>query len=125
MPLSDNILSRASKAQFWGKIDMTNSFFQTKMAEEDIAKTAVRTPWGLYEWLVMPMGLSNAPATHQRRVNEALHDLLGEACFVYLDDIIIFADTLEQHEAHCRAVLQCLREAELFCSPRKTNLCES
>ncbi|SGY48584.1 BQ5605_C001g00666 [Microbotryum silenes-dioicae] len=122
LPLPDDILSTCSNAQFWAKIDMTNSFFQTKMAEEDIHKTAVSTPWGLYEWTVMPMGLCNAPATHQRRVNEALQGLLGTICFVYLDDITIFADTLEEHEARVRQVLDALRRAELYCSPTKTNL---
>ncbi|SGZ33170.1 BQ5605_C041g11939 [Microbotryum silenes-dioicae] len=122
LPLPDNILSTCSNAQFWAKIDMTNSFFQTKMAEEDIHKTAVSTPWGLYKWTVMPMGLCNAPATHQRRVNEALQGLLGTICFVYLDNITIFADTLEEHEARVRQVLDALRRAELYCSPTKTNL---
>ncbi|SGZ32086.1 BQ5605_C043g12069 [Microbotryum silenes-dioicae] len=122
LPLPDDILSMCSNAQFWAKIDMTNSFFQTKMAEEDIHKTAVSTPWGLYEWTVMPMGLCNAPATHQRRVNKALQGLLGTFCFVYLDDITIFADTLEEHEARVCQVLDALRRAKLYCSPTKTNL---
>ncbi|SGY12583.1 BQ5605_C011g06548 [Microbotryum silenes-dioicae] len=122
LPLPDDILSMCSNAQFWAKIDMTNSFFQTKMAEEDIPKTAVSTPWGLYEWTIMPMGLCNAPATHQQCVNEALQGLLGTICFVYLDDITIFADTLEEHEARVRQVLDALRRAKLYCSPTKTNL---
>ncbi|SCZ91567.1 BZ3500_MvSof-1268-A1-R1_Chr1-2g01494 [Microbotryum saponariae] len=84
----------------------------TKMAEEDIAKTTVLTPWGLYEWTVMPMGLCNAPATHQRHINDALHGLLDTICFVYLDDITIFADTLEENEAR-------------VCQPSKTNLATS
>ncbi|SGY26729.1 BQ5605_C018g08764 [Microbotryum silenes-dioicae] len=93
LPLADDILSTCSKAQFWAKIDMTNSFFQTKMAEEDIAKTAVATHWGLYKWTVMPMGLCNAPATpgHQRRVNDALHGLIGTICFgPWLDTLTKF-----------------------------------
>ncbi|SGY11856.1 BQ5605_C011g06297 [Microbotryum silenes-dioicae] len=122
LPLPDDILLTCSNAQFWAKINMTNSFFQTKMAEEDIPKTAVSTPWGLYEWTVMPMGLCNAPATHQRRVNEALQGLLGTICFVYLDNITIFADTLEEHEARVCQVMEALRCAELYCSPTKTNL---
>jgi len=123
LPLPDEVLGHCAKAKYWGKIDMTNSFFQTKVAEEDIAKTAVRTPWGLYEWVVMPMGLSNAPATHQRRVSEALKDLLGSICHVYLDDIIIFSDSLEEHRARVRQVLAALRAAGLYCSPKKTDLC--
>ncbi|SGY11848.1 BQ5605_C011g06292 [Microbotryum silenes-dioicae] len=122
LPLPDEILSVCSKAQFWGKINMTNSFFQTKVAEDDIAKTAVVTPWGLYKWTVMPMGLCNAPATHQRRVNKALGELIGKVCFVYLDDITIFADTLEEHKQRVRLVLDALRKADLYVSPKKTEL---
>ncbi|SCV73809.1 BQ2448_6239 [Microbotryum intermedium] len=103
LPLPDDILSMCSKVQFWAKIDMTNSFFQTKMAEEDIPKMAVSTPWGLYEWT-------------------ALQGLLGTICFVYLDDITIFADTLEEHEARVHQVLEALHHAKLYCSPTKTNL---
>ncbi|SGY18646.1 BQ5605_C014g07425 [Microbotryum silenes-dioicae] len=122
LPLLDEILSICLKAWFWGKIDMTNSFFQTKMAEEDIPKTAVITPWGLFEWTVMPMGLCNALATHQRQVNEALGDLIGNVCFVYLDDITIFADTLEEHKRQVQLVLDALRRADLYVSPKKTEL---
>ncbi|SGY12319.1 BQ5605_C011g06465 [Microbotryum silenes-dioicae] len=122
LPLPDEILAVAARARFWSKIDMTNSFFQTKMAEEDIPKTAVATPWGLFEWVVMPMGLSNAPATHQRRVNKALPSLIGKSCFAYLDDITIFSDTMEDHQTHVKEVLEALRRANLYCSPKKTEL---
>ncbi|SGY11742.1 BQ5605_C011g06257 [Microbotryum silenes-dioicae] len=122
LPLPDEILAVAARARFWSKINMTNSFFQTKMAEEDIPKTAVATPWGLFEWVVMPMGLSNAPATHQRWVNEALSSLIGKSCFAYLDDITIFSDTMEDHQTHVKEVLEALRRADLYCSPKKTEL---
>ncbi|SCV73215.1 BQ2448_7140 [Microbotryum intermedium] len=122
LPLPDEILSVSARARFWSKIDMTNSFFQTKMVEEDIPKTAVATPWGLFEWVVMPMGLSNAPATHQRHVNEALSNLIGKSCFVYLDDITIFSNTIEEHQTHVREVLKALRRADLYCSLKKTKL---
>jgi hypothetical protein len=68
LPLPDKVLQSCAGAKIWGKIDMTNSFFQTRMNEEDIEKTAVKTPWGLFEWVVMPMGLCNVPATHHRRI---------------------------------------------------------
>ncbi|SGY12799.1 BQ5605_C011g06608 [Microbotryum silenes-dioicae] len=122
LPLPDKILAVSARAQFWSKIDMTNSFFQTKMAEEDIPKTAVATPWGLFEWVVMPMGLSNAPATHQRRVNEALSSLIGKSCFAYVDDITIFSNSIEEHWTQVKEVLEALRRADLYCSPKKTEL---
>jgi hypothetical protein len=122
LPLPDEILARIAKAKIWGKIDQTNSFFQTRMAEEDIPKTAVKTPWGLFEWVVMPMGLCNAPATHQRRVNDALGSLIGDICYVYIDDIIIFSDSKAEHIVNVRRVLEALRVAGMYCSPKKTDL---
>jgi hypothetical protein len=99
LPLPDEVLQSCAGAKIWWKIDMTNSFFQTRMNEEDIEKTTVKTPWGLFEWVVMPMGLCNVPATHQRRVNEVLGDLIGQICYAYLDDIVIW---LESNEQHCQ-----------------------
>jgi Reverse transcriptase (RNA-dependent DNA polymerase) len=89
LPRVDNILNDCAKGRFFSTIDMTNSFFQTRMKPEDIHLTAVSTPFGLYEWTMMPMGLRNAPSIHQRRVTHALQGLLGQICHIYLDDIII------------------------------------
>ncbi|GAA5845583.1 hypothetical protein JCM11251_003669 [Rhodosporidiobolus azoricus] len=122
LPLPDLVLSDAALAKYWGKIDMTNAFFQTPMAEEDIEKTAIKTPWGLFEWTVMPQGLCNAPATHQARVNEALRHLVGVCCQAFVDDVIIYSMTLEEHEQNCRAVLKALQDAGLYCSRKKTDL---
>jgi len=76
---------------------MTNSFFQTRVHLDDVHLTAISTPFGLYEWPVMPMGGCNAPATHQRRMTAALRHLIGKICHVYLDDIIIWSQTLDKH----------------------------
>jgi hypothetical protein len=122
LPLPDEGLQSCTGAKIWGKIDMTNSFFQTHMKEEDIKKTTVKIPWGLFEWVIMPMGLCNAPATHQRRINKALRDLIGQSCYAYLDDIVIWSDSDEQHRQRCRQVLACLRKAGLYCSVKKTDL---
>jgi hypothetical protein len=103
-------------------LDQTNAFFQTRMREDDIPLTAVKTPWGLVEWCVMPMGLTNAPATHQARLEEALGELINEICVVYLDDIVVFSNNFTEHEGHLRRVLERLRAANLYCSPKKTQL---
>jgi hypothetical protein len=79
---------------------MTNSFFQTRVHPDDIHLTAVTTPFGLYKWLAMPMGLHNSPPIHQRRMTAALHELLGKICHIYLDDIIIWSNSVEQHTEH-------------------------
>jgi hypothetical protein len=85
-------------------------------------KTTIKMPWGLFEWVVIPMGLCNVPATHQRCVNEALDDLIGQICYTYLDDIVIWSDSDGQHCQHCHQVLACLRKAGLCCLIKKTDL---
>ncbi|GAA5944073.1 hypothetical protein JCM1841_001868 [Sporobolomyces salmonicolor] len=122
LPLPDLVLADAALAKVWGKIDMTNTFFQTPMDEDDIAKTAIKTPWGLFEWTVMPQGLCNVPATHQARVNEALRHLVGVCCQAFVDDIIIYSNSMAEREENCRAVLSALRAAGLYCSKKKTDL---
>ena len=66
LPRVDDILADCAKGKIWSKLDMTNSFFQTLVHPDDVPLTAVTTPFGLYEWVVMPMGLKNAPPIHQR-----------------------------------------------------------
>lgn len=122
LPTVDDILRDCRKGKIFGKIDMTNAFFQTRVHPEDIPYTAVTTPWGLYEWVVMPQGCRNAPATHQRRMIAALRDHIGRICQVYIDDIIIWSDTVEEHVRNVRTVLECLRKAKLVVSPKKTQL---
>lgn len=92
------------------------------MDPQCIHLTAVNTPLGLYEWLVMPMGLKNAPAIHQRRVTSALRELLGKICHIYLDDIVIWSQTLAEHEENVQRVLKALRDARLYVNLEKTHL---
>lgn len=122
LPNVDEAVRLVGRGKIWSKIDMTNSFFQTRMRKEDIPLTAVKTPWGLYEWVVMPMGLTNAPATHQSRCEEVLGDLVNVICVVYIDNIVVFSNTVEEHEIHVRQVLDRLREERLYCSSKKTQL---
>lgn len=102
----DDILADCAKGKIWSTIDFTDSFFQTKLHPDSIKYTAVSTPLGLYEWLVMPQGLRNAPAVQQRRVTAALRDLIGITCHVYLDDIVIWSETVEQHEKDIRNIFE-------------------
>ena len=125
LPRIDEILNDCANGRYFAKIDMTNAFFQTPMHPDDIKYTAVTTPFGLFEWTVMPMGLCNAPATQQRRMNQALRHLIGRVCHVYLDDIIIWSSSLDEHRKNVSQVMAALRKAGLFCSPKKTSLCKS
>lgn len=101
---------------------MPNSFFQTRVHPDDIHLTAVQTPWGLYEWTVMPMGGCNAPSTHQRYMTDAFRAHIDIICHVYLDDIIIWSNTLKEHEHNVATVLEALRKANLFCNKKKSML---
>lgn len=122
LPNVDEAVRLVGTGKVFSIIDQINSFFQTKLREEDVPLTAVKTPFGLYEWAVMPMGLTNGPATHQARVEEALGDLIGRICVVYIDDIVVFSNSVEEHEEHVRQVLEKLRSARLYCSPSKSKL---
>ena len=122
LPRVDDILNDCAKGKFFSTIDMTNSFFQTRMKPEDIPLTAVSTPFGLYEWTVMPMGLRNAPSIHQRRVTHALRGLLGRICHIYLDDIIIWSTDMTTQITYSREVFEALRRAKLYINPQKTKL---
>jgi Reverse transcriptase (RNA-dependent DNA polymerase) len=122
LPRVDSILSDCAKGKIWSKLDMTNSFLQTLVHPDDIHLTAVLTPFGLYEWLVMPMGCRNAPATHQRRMNLALQHLIGRICHVYLDDIVIWSQSLSEHVINVCHIFQALRDAHLYCSNKKMTL---
>jgi len=101
---------------------MTNSFFQTRIHPDDIKYTVIDMPEGLHEWTVMPQGGRNAPATHQRRMFIALHGLIGKICHAYLDDIIIWSQSVAEHARNVKLVLDALCKASLFCSPKKTSL---
>jgi hypothetical protein len=122
LPRMDDILNDCAKGKIFSTIDMTNSFFQTKMHPDHVHLTAVTTPWGLYEWLVMPMGLRNAPSIHQRRVTHALCGLIGRICHIYLDDIIIWSNDFKSHVDHVRQVFEAIRKAKLYINGKKTNL---
>ena len=76
------------------------------MRKEDIPKTAFKTRWGLYEFLVVPFGVSNAPAQFMNLMNDVLADYLDDFVVVFLDDILIYSKTIEEHVVHLRQVLQ-------------------
>lgn len=119
LPRIDDILNDCAKGKHWGAIDMTNSFFQTPMHIDDIL---VMTPFGLYEWMVMLMGLKNAPPIHQRCVTAALWLWLGKICHIYLDDIVVWSNSIEEHIKNVETILQALCEVHLYCNLKKTHL---
>jgi hypothetical protein len=119
LPRVDDILADCSKAKIWSVIDMTNSFFQMRVHPDDVHLTAVTTPLGLYEWLAMPMGLRNSLAIHQHQMTAALRKHLGKICHIYLDDIIVWSNSVPENAKHIELIMASLRKARLYCNPNK------
>jgi transposase InsO family protein len=115
LPLIDELIHRLQGAKFFTKLDVRWGYNNVRIREGDEWKAAFRTNRGLFEPLVMYFGLTNSPATFQTMMNEIFHDLVlrGVVC-VYLDDILIFTKTMEEHRRITRLVLERLREHKLY-----------
>ena len=99
------------------KLDLTKGYYQVPVAKGDIPKTAVITPFGLFEWIRMPFGLRNAGCTFQRMMDQILGDI--PHCFVYVDDLLIASPDAESHLRHVRQVFDRLRLHGLSINPAK------
>ena len=115
----DELFDRLAGAKYFSKIDLRSGYHQIRIAKEDIEKTAFRTRYGHFEFRVLPFGLTNAPATFMRAMNETFHELLDECVIVFLDDILIFSKTKEQHEQDLRKVLELLRAKKWYAKKSK------
>lgn len=119
LPLIEDILDQLGDSIYFSTLDLASGFHQINMSNEDKAKTAFSTPLGHYEFNRMPFGLKNAPATFQRLMNSVLAGLQGVKCFVYLDDIVIYGKTLNEHNDKLIEVFNRLREHNLKLQPDK------
>jgi hypothetical protein len=118
------MLESFRNATWFTTLDLASGYWQVAMHEDDIEKTAFITPFGLYEFLVMPFGLSYAPGTFQRLMNRVLQEYLGEFVAVYLDDVIIYSQgSFEKHLDHIQQVLNTLRKAQLKIKLKKCYFC--
>uniref|UniRef100_A0AAQ4QDM9 Gypsy retrotransposon integrase-like protein 1 n=1 Tax=Gasterosteus aculeatus aculeatus TaxID=481459 RepID=A0AAQ4QDM9_GASAC len=119
LPLISSAFELLQGATIFSKLDLRNAYHLVRIRQGDEWKTAFNTTSGHYEYLVMPFGLTNAPAVFQALVNDVLRDLLNRFVFVYLDDILIFSRSEQEHTQHVRQVLQRLLENQLFVKAEK------
>ena len=119
LPLISDLLDSPSQAKVYTKIDLRHAYHLVRIAEGDEWKTAFRTRYGSYEWQVMLFGLTNAPAAFQRFVNSVFADMLDVCVVVYLDDIPVYSDNMEDHTKHVREVLRRLHQHKLYAKPEK------
>ena len=96
---------RLQGALIFTKLDLRNAYHLVRIREGDEWKTAFNTPRGHFEYLVMPFRLSNSPGVFQALVNDVLRDMVDQFIYVYLDDILIFSSSLQEHVQHVRRVL--------------------
>ena len=123
LPRIDDLLDQLAQTRYFTSLDLASGYWQIRVHQDSVPKTAFITPQGLYEFRVMPFGLTNAPSTFQRLMQELLAGLNppgGDAFVsVYIDDVLIYSRTMEDHLAHLRAVLGRLQEAGLKLKPAK------
>jgi transposase InsO family protein len=119
LPKIQDCLDVIGNAKYFTKIDLTSGYWQIAVAPEDREKTAFNTRTGKWEFCVMPFGLTNAPATFQALMNETLRPYLDKFVVVYLDDILIFSRTKEEHYKHVQMVFEKLAAEKLYAKPAK------
>ncbi|KAJ0524657.1 putative nucleotidyltransferase, Ribonuclease H [Helianthus annuus] len=110
----DDLFDQLQGAKFFSKIDLRSGYHQLKVRDQDVSKTTFRTRYGHYEFLVMPFGLTNAPAVFMDLMNRVFHEYLDRFVIVFIDDILVFSESREEHEDHLRTVLETLRQKKLY-----------
>lgn len=119
LPLLNSAFTPLQGATIFTKLDLRSAYHLVRIREGDEWKTPFNTPLGHFEYLVMPFGLTNAPAVFQNLINDVLRDMFNRFIFVYLDDILIYSRSLEEHVKHVRQVLERLLQNRLFVKSEK------
>jgi hypothetical protein len=113
LPRTDELLDRVAKAHLFTKFDLRSGYWQIPLTKDSQPLTAFTTRFGLFEWLVMPFGLTGAPATFSRLMNTLLRKHLDNFVVVYLDDVLVYSNTVEEHDAHVRTILEIFKKEGL------------
>jgi hypothetical protein len=119
LPRIQDCIDKLGRAIRLSSIDMTSGYWQLRVVKGDVPKTAFNTRYGKYEFLVMPFGLTNAPATFQTLMNSILRPYIDKFVLVYLDDILVYSNSEEEHLEHLRLVFEALRQHKLYARPKK------
>ena len=119
LPHIDDALEQLAFKKYFCTFDLASGYFQLPMHPDDCHKTAFITHLGLFEWLVLPMGLSNSPATFQRCMAQVFRGLEPNHCLVYLDDIIVFSRDFAETMQNLESVFKRLEKANLTLKPKK------
>ena len=114
LPKIEDLFDQLNGARIFSKVDLRTGYHQLKVRETDIPKTAFTTRYGLYEYTMMSFGLTNAPAYFMNLMNKVFMDFLDKFVVVFIDDILIYSKSEEEHEEHLRVVLRTLREHQLY-----------
>ena len=125
LPRIDELLNRLSGARYFSKLDLQSGYHQIRIKTEDVHKTAFRTRYGSFEWLVLPFGLTNAPSTFMAMMQDILREHLDKYCISLLDDILVYSTTLQEHEQHLRRIMNTLRQHKLYVKQSKCELFQS
>ncbi|KAH9753791.1 Endonuclease [Citrus sinensis] len=124
IPLIADLFDQLGKARYFTKLDLRSGYYQVRIAKGDEPKTACTARYRSFEFLVMSFGLTNAPATFCTLMNKVLQPFLNRFVVVYLDDIVVYSTTLEDHAQHLRQVLQVLQDIELFLKLEKCSFAQ-
>jgi hypothetical protein len=114
LPRIDGLMDELRQAKFFGKIDLRSGYHQTKIRPEDIHKTTFVTRYRQYEYTIVSFGLTNAPVYFMNMMNKVFMDELEKCIVVFIDDILVFSKTAEEHEEHLRIVLGKLKQHQLY-----------
>ena len=109
LPRMDDLFNQLKGIKYFSKIDLRTRYHQLRVREEDVPKTAFRKRYGHYKFLVMPFGLINAPIAFMDLVNRIFHAYLDQFVIVFVDDILIYSRSLEEHKQHLVTTLRTLR----------------